>query len=739
MHRWLPIALLALLLAGPAVGSSGTTEGLLAAGVLLEDGRHAEAAAAFEVLLRDPTAAEEPMLRLQAALGLGRARLGAGDVDRGLAAMAEGIAAADILGATMEEARALPVAARTELARALRELGRPVDGAAAGWDALDVAIASRDLQLAAEPVRQIVLAEIERGTQGEGLLDLVAELDLALSILTAYRLANPPPPEPIAGLLERTGQELAALGDSEAAAATFAALLELDLARGADWRLASDYEQLAWAALGAGQRSRAAWALEGFGDVDDVPASKRRWGALSCALSVAYQSWSAAAGDCELGIHDGREREPDPFRAAALSSRLGEVRAASGEPDRAVAAHEQAAAWFEEAGRPGDALLERARAAGVLVRSGRLEEGASKLDELLSAWGDEPVPAAVGDVRADVDLARLAAGAVPAEGRQALLLDVEGRLFQLERPEELLDVSLEHVRLAVATGKADDIREAVAAIARLEEDLGFAVDGHWEVEARSIAASSDTDRVALLEEAALRQERRLARSEQTRAAGEVPTLRLDPARVHARVASLHAAAGRPQAAARWTARGEHLALLVHVGPLTPASDDERRLADTRARLRRLFLQMRLVSLRGGERPPAEDRAELTPRIERLITEEQRLLQAIAEDRRALWSVTDPSPPGGPAPRKADFVASDKYGESCAIRGLLWLDEGDRTSIRARDVRPPDGFLDFGEALERGYAGAAVLLPGCADERWEMVFALAGAASVSRSGDPAAPR
>ena len=208
MHRWLPIALLALLLAGPAVGSSGTTEGLLAAGVLLEDGRHAEAAAAFEVLLRDPTAAEEPMLRLQAALGLGRARLGAGgvapglapraagharggagDVDRGRAAMAEGIAAADILGATMEEARALPVAARTELARALRELGRPVDGAAAGWDALDVAIASRDLQLAAEPVRQIVLAEIERGTQGEGLLDLVAE---PLAEALQHQLAQTP-------------------------------------------------------------------------------------------------------------------------------------------------------------------------------------------------------------------------------------------------------------------------------------------------------------------------------------------------------------------------------------------------------------------------------------------------------------------------------------------------------------------------------------------------------------------
>ena len=737
MRSILVLAALSLALAAPSTASANSLEELLAGVTLLEDGRHAAAADAFEALLRDPSVREDRLVQLQATLALGRARFAMGETDRGLAAMAEGIAAADVVGATMDGAAGLPVAARVELARALRDLGRPVDAAAAAWDALDAAVATTHLDFVGEPLRQIVLAEIDRGADSEALKDLLAEMDLALSPLADYRLANPPPPEPIIVLLERTGRELAGLGDPVAAAETFAALAELDEARAADWRLANDFEQLAWAALAAGQRSRAAWALERFGNFGEVPAAKRRWGALSCALSVAYGSYLAATADCELGLHDGTEREPDPFRAAALSGRLAEIRAAFGDFDGAAAAHEQAASWFEEAGRPGDGLLERARAARVLVRAGRLADGAAKLTEVMNAWGDEPVPAAVADVLVDVDLARLAGGPADAPDREALLLDLEGRLFQLERPEELLELSLEHVHLAVASGEPATIREAVAAIARLEEDLGFALDGHWEVQARSIAASGD-ERVALLEDAALRLERRLARSERVHAAGEVPTPAAAPARLHEQVAALHSAAGRADQAARWSARGRHLAVLVEVAPLGPATPEERSLADVRSSLRGLLRQMRLVSLRGGERPPAEVRAELAPRIDRLLQEEQRLLRALPEARQRLWSVTDPPAGAVRATSTLDLVATDKYGESCAIKGLLWLEEGDRRTVRARDADPPDGFLDFGEALERGFPGAAVLLPACADERWETVFGLAGAASVSRSGARGAP-
>ena len=576
---------------------------------------------------------EEPGRRLAGLISEAVAAADQGCQLACMASFAEAIGLADQLSAEAASGHPdLGIFVRVQLAETLRAHGQHADAEAAAWDALDLAVSLDDLDSAAPPLRLVILSVIDQGADHAGLADLVVELDLVLAPMDAYRLHVSPPPEPIAVLLEAMSRELARAGEVQLAREGFAALTELDAARGADWRLSADLGQLAWAALQAGDLRGSAWALdraeEAGGDSIDLAANRA---ALAFEEGRVADAIELTATSAERAGQQG-----DPYRQAILLGRLAGLQRAAGSPDRSVAAHREAAALFEAMQRPGDAALDRARGALELARDGRLEQALAELAEATAHLDDGPRPHEVEDVVRQIDRLRVESGTLPPEEAAIVLGQVERHLFSRERPEELVEVALQHVHQAVADGQ--DPAAAVDAVAALQEQVGLAHEGWQAAWARGLAATGG-DRIAAWQEAIARVEWGLTHPlTDLRVPGEPPLRPGDPLWRH-RLLLEELSAGERHAEALQVAERMRAVSRLRLAPrvaVDPALEE-------------LRLQLRAVSFRGGERPPAEVREALAGPLSDLLEQEATALEALPEGKRLLARIEgagDWRPPDG---------------------------------------------------------------------------------------------
>jgi tetratricopeptide (TPR) repeat protein len=552
---------------------------------------------------------------------------------RCMASFAEAIGLADRLAADPAIGHpTLGVLVRSQLAETLRAHGQHEDAEAAAWHALDLAVSQDDLDSAAPPMRLVILSVIDQGAERQALADLVVELDLVLGVLDAYRLHVSPPPEPIAVLMEGMARELARAGEVELAREGFAALADLDAARGAHWRLAEDLGQLGWASLQAGDLRAAAWALdraeEAGGDSIDLAANR---GALAFEEGRITDAIGAIRTSADRAGEQG-----DPYRQAVLLGRLAGLHRVAGSLDRSVAAHREAAELFTALQRPGDAALDRARGALVLAHDGRLDEALDELAEATAVLADGPRPPEVQDLVRRLDRRRLESGALPKDEAAVLLAQVEQHLFQQERPEELLEVALQHVHQAIAA--VDDPAAAVQAITALQEQVGLEHEGWQAAWARGLAASGH-DRVAAWQEATLAVEWGVTHPlTELRVPGEPPSRPRAALWQHHRLIEELTDGGQHREALDVAERVRAIGRRSLAPPAAPAPAIEE-----------LRLQMRAASFRGGELPPAEVREALAAPLRLLLDQEAAAIDGLPEGRRLLARIEgsgDWRPPEG---------------------------------------------------------------------------------------------
>lgn len=563
---------------------------------------------------------EDPSTRLLGLIEAGAAASQDGCAQECLSAFAEAIALADRLAADPLIAYpTLGVYVRAQLAETLRAHQQHADAEAAAWHALDLAVTLDDLASAAPAMRLVILSVIDQGADRAALADLVAELDLVLGPVEAYRLHVSPPPEPIAVMLEGMARELARAGEAELARESFAALVELDAARAATWRGSSDLGQLAWAALQAGDLRQAAWAQE-IAEVEgltvDLQANRA---AIAFEQGVTWRSIRALDGAA-----DRAEEQQDPYRQAVLLGRLAALHRHDGDPDAAVKHHRAAATLFEAMERPGDGALDRARGALALAIDGRFELALDELATATAPLAEGPRPPEVEDVIQRIDRLRVEADVLPRDEAEVLLARVERHLFETEQAEELLEVALLHVRWAVQD--RGDMAAAVAAIEALQEQTGMGDDGWQAAWARGLAASGD-ERFAAWQEATRALEWTLAHPlPDDRVPGEPPPQVVDPLRLHRRLLAELTDAGRHAEALDVAERMRAVTRMT----LTPPRHDPA--------LDAVRLRMRDASFRGGERAPAEVRAELAGPLAELRAADDQAIDALPEGQRLLARV-----------------------------------------------------------------------------------------------------
>ncbi len=605
---------------------------------------------------------EDPSTRMLELMARGAAASEGGCGQECLTSFAEAIALADRLAADPSFAPNLGVYVRAQLAETLRARDQHADAEAAAWDALDLAASLGDLDAAGPPMRLVILSVIDQGADRALLADLVTELDLVLGPVEAYRMHVSPPPEPIAVMLEGMARELAAAGEVELARESFAALVELDAAREAHWRGSADMAQLAWAALQAGDLRQAAWAHEIAG---------LRGRTLDVSATGAALSFERGSGgwrsDLENAVEQAAE-EGDSYRQAVLLGRLAGLLRHVGEVDLAVKTHREAASLFDQLERPGDAALDRARGALALALDGRFELAMDELASATTPLGEGPRPWEVEDVVQRIDRQRLLAGELPRDEAAVVLARVERHLFEAERADELVELALQHVTWAVEDGEGAD--EAVAAIAALQEQVGLTRDGWQAAWARGMATSGAA-RIEAWQEATRAMEWALTHPlPDDRVAGEPPPEPIDPERLHRELLAELVAAGR------WR---EALDVAERIRAIRRLALDAQR--PTGSELQRVRTRMREVSFRGGERPPAEVRAELSGVLEELFAAEEAAVAALPEGLRLLTRIEglsdEPLPPG-------------TLGLVCFLRGeqvyIVLLDGDEVTKVSSPGVQ-----------------------------------------------------
>lgn len=700
--RRLAIAL-SLALPCPAAGAIADQDppidpaGLLAEGQRILAFGDAEQAARLLDAALDLLPPEDVGLRLAGLVALGAAQSEGGCREPCMAAFAEAIALADRIAADPgAEVPALGIAVRTQLAETLRARGQHADAESVAWDALDVAVSLSSLDSAAAPLRLVLLSAVDQGADGVALADLAVELDLALGSLDAYRMNAAPPPEPISLLLEQAARDLAMAGELALARETFAALAALDEARGAGHRLAGDLGQLGWAALEDGDLRAARWALGLALARDDRSIEVH---ASLGALAFEEGRSQDAKRHCLRAIDIARQ-QGDAFRNASLTGRLARLSSASGEMEAAVRLHAEAAALWLGLDRPGDAAMEQALAALALALAGRTEEARRRYQEAADTLGEARMPELVQDVGALVDLARARDGSLVSGEAASLLLEVEQHAFASEEPELLLDAALLHIDLAAEDGA--DLARTAAAIQDLERAAGLGLEGWWGAWALGVA-SSGADRIAAWDVAARRQEWLAAHPlPDGRSPGEPGLGQADPVAVHlALLPELLAAARHGEAldiVERW--RGFRS---LRLRPVAPGDQ----------RIQALRYRLRDVSLRGGDRPPADVRDEIAPAWERLAQEEEQALLPAGEASRLLARPEGPGgwrPPAGTvavvALPEGGLLVQRETGE------VLWLAPapGGETERAARAWRTATTGRGRGTALVDLAASLASLAP-----------------------------
>jgi|GEM_PF-4011994 len=260
-------AILIALLLPPATWAQEPVDPLAAGVSAVEAGDFEAAEAAF---VRAVAEAPDDVARFAALFNLAGLLTELGRKNDALARFTEAIALVDRAADGLEPSA--PLAARLQLAEALRRLGEPAAAESVAWECLGLVTALDDLALVWPVARLLVLSAVEQGVSGDDLAGLLTELDLTLSGLDAYRLSVRPPPEPIVDGIAALGGALMEADRPGEALETFTALAALDEARGATFRLPEDLMAMALAAADAGDAQRLGWVMERLASV--APAAE---------------------------------------------------------------------------------------------------------------------------------------------------------------------------------------------------------------------------------------------------------------------------------------------------------------------------------------------------------------------------------------------------------------------------------------------------------------------------------
>jgi tetratricopeptide (TPR) repeat protein len=711
VRRSAPILLLLVLLAGtsraeaPVVSEARRVLADGAARLLGGDLRGAEGALERARDLADE--AGEAPLSIEVRLHLGELFARSGRMPRGLAAVAEAIALADGLEARGEAPPGPSVAVRVQAAEMLRAHDRPADSEAAGWDALARAVALGRLELSGPPIRLILLGALDQGASPAALASLAAELDLALSPLDAYRLALPPPPEPIAVGVEALGRQLLESGEAALAAETLGAVAAFDAARGAGFRLPADLSRLATAASLAGDRGRARWASDlALGLQGDRPTSEVL-GAV-CTVALEEGRHAHAADACGKGA-----AATSGFAAGALLARRALALDRAGRLEEAAAAREAARGAFEAAGATGDALIERAERAWLLARLGRYEASGRELVAAVAGSKGTGAEPRVEELRLRVALHDVRAGRVEEAQAAAVLGEVGKWLFDAGRADDLAALAALHVDRALAAGDLAAAEQAAEHAIDFERQLGLADEGWRALDARARVH----DRAGRSDD---------ARADRREVFARALRLRRGPAPIEdpffPRTLSDAAAAFPPGVAGEAPGPLDRdVALrqagLRRFGEPRPRSPEEQALVDAEADVDAARAALHAVSFGGSERPLDEVRSEIEPRLRAARDARDAALAAlVAVDPRRAWlrgaAIERPQTVGPPARSLDVDVACPGSAPPEAARRSLDDATAAEIAAVAGGATPPASSPSLMELPDLDVAGAEVRWPPC---------------------------
>lgn len=599
---------------------------------------------------------------LHYALALVRVRLPR--AESAILSFVEAIALADGLEASGQPGyEGLALSVRLELASFLLEQGRPADSEALCWDALGLSLATGEPKGLGPVVVALVSAVLAQPAEDADLLSFLAELDAELTHWDGYRLSLPPPPEPIFALLEEGAARLLAEENTTRARALFSAILRLDRARSADWRLVADLSAVAFSSLLIDDLATARDALAEVGSHRrGQPLPIDVW-ANRCYLAAFEGALSEADAQCLGGIAAARS-VGDEQRAVALTSVLAGLRRLGGDRRGAVNLYEDAGQRYDQLGAGSAASAERAEAIASLVEERHLDEALRLLQRLDQQRQGEPENARIQESRQRLALQMLLSSFDSSDHKEIrmTLQNLGAHLFATGRAIDLSELSLLYLDLvlrAESAGEAklesqdgEGIEAAVDAIVRLEDELGLGFGGWVGLQARALVALSlGEEEVAtgLLYEALSAHEDRLLSSALSAdplrvwiGRGLSPFYRRPALEPHNTLLPLLRRLGREEDAAALQARMERVdrALLwrqpAAAEVLRPRDASERLFLKLRAERLTLEAHLVMVSLHGGEVPPAEVRAAVTPLLTQVRKKEDTAFSAIPGRRKALF-------------------------------------------------------------------------------------------------------
>lgn len=654
------------------------------------------------------------------------------DVASTIASYIEAIALAEQLGRRGEHGFVgLALSLELELIDFFRGEGRAADAEALAWTALREVLRNEDRSQLPEVVTVLTLAVADQSRDSETLRSFLTELDMELSVWDDYRLKIPPPPEPILGWLEDSAARRIAEGQTSEASQIFEVILEIDRARDADWRLVSDLSAVAFSALLS----------------DDLPSARRALSALDerplpggppvdvlanrCYLASYEGDWQSAEAHCLAGVAAARSAG-DEHRALALTSVVAGLRALSGRAPKAVALYEDAAQRYELLDAAQEAAGERARAVIALTEARHLDEALRLLERLDRQREGQPPHPLVEEARQRLAMQVLLSsfeGADVDEVRTTLQ-SIGGYLFQTGRAVALSEISLLYLDLVLRSegvpANAPELAEAVTAIVALEEQLGLAPTGwvglmaealHHEALGEVDAAIDFAQRAVPAYEDRLLLDALAGDSLRVwMGRGQAPFYRRPLFEPHRLLTRLMASGGDEAGLREITRRQAWLELALlwrqPAAALAVRAQDEAEEQFVAARGRRLQLQQHSisVSLRGGEKTPAEQRAALAPLFEQARLAEDAALAALSPARRMLFIPPRGGAPG--SPQKTDRPANVSVLDASMWTCQLGARGGADVFLHRPDER---GMLGAPELAELGATGL-VILPACEGAR-----------------------
>ena len=635
----------------PIANQAGTI--VLRGHQLLRSGEVREALELLDQAVASLSSGGDRQLLLAARVNRAHALAQSGRVLEAMAEFAASIALADILSSGPDLAAAdLGVGVRLQLAEMLADHGRSADAQAAAWDALQAAVDLKTLTSVGPALRTVILMGVAADDSEAALLALLEAANQELMALDDYRLANPPPPEPIIAVLEDSARALASRKELPAARELFELILMLDLARGAHWRLVSDLSDLSWVSLQLNDLLSAHWALQWTDALFE--------GERAAGLWANWASLQASSGDFVAAERSYRAalktsvKEDSPARTRALSARLARtVELLGGREEESLALSRGTAQAYRKAGDESSALAEELRVAAQMLDLGRADDAAALLAGVIGAIESGAGLAVDEQVFMHLVSARLSEQRGELETARSALSAAGKLLFDLGHVDELAALATSFGDIELRGERPVEAGEAFDNAELFEGQLGLGSEAWYSMLGKARLAQSTSD-----PEAAIRFLQRARERVNWQAAlpgsfqdldshvGKSSQLQLDGESVYRELAALYLSRGSWGALLETIAAARELRRVSAFSdsanlmwrrqglqqPVGGAAEDLRRM---RGNIEKIRSRLRDEAIQPSAEDPAQMMTDLLEQLSRAREEEAELLEALAaEDARA---------------------------------------------------------------------------------------------------------